>query len=333
MGFFSRMKYDGEDKETTTKPIKDEQEDSGIESKEELGEENSVENIFTEEDDITPEDIHEAKEADTKEDANTLDSSSDESLDNDIVGHPMDIDADNSVTTATASGGSIDKQVKEMKDITKKIQTVKEEYDMLIISLMTVKKDLNEQRAEKDMLENKCNVLKLKVAESKETDKKDAASLEKKKREVATIEDKIKQAELKYKEITENIAKEQHMLSIIIKQQTQVKKELDEAESRLYNANEELNRKERFEDTSILTPQEKGIIQDTVTDVGPDKKGHNVRSYASVIEAASTVVGSLKSKLTKTQKELETVQTLLEKERDEHAKTRQTLDEFLQKNQ
>jgi len=46
---------------------------------------------------------------------------------------------------------------------------------------------------------------------------------------------------------------------------------------------------------------------------------------AGVIEAASAVVGSLKSKLNMTQKELEVIQLLLEKEREEHEKTKQKL--------
>ena len=41
-----------------------------------------------------------------------------------------------------------------------------------------------------------------------------------------------------------------------------------------------------------------------------------------VIEAASVVVGSLKSKLTTTQKELEKIQGLLEEERKAHEKTK-----------
>ena len=49
------------------------------------------------------------------------------------------------------------------------------------------------------------------------------------------------------------------------------------------------------------------------------------KNNASVIEAASIVVGSLKSKLSTTQKELEEIQGLLEEERKAHKKTRQEL--------
>ena len=105
----------------------------------------------------------------------------------------------------------------------------------------------------------------------------------------------------------------------IRKQYAEAQKELEEANSRLYNAKQELEKKDRFEDTSILTPKEKEFIQG-------DK--NNKKESAGVIEAASVVVGSIKSKLNMTQKELETVQTLLEKEREEHQKTRKELEEL-----
>ena len=47
-----------------------------------------------------------------------------------------------------------------------------------------------------------------------------------------------------------------------------------------------------------------------------------------MIEAASVVVGSLKSKLSTTQKELESIQLQLEKEIEEHKKTRNELEKL-----
>ena len=93
-------------------------------------------------------------------------------------------------------------------------------------------------------------------------------------------------------------------------------KELDEANSRLYNTKKELDEKDQFQNTSILTPKEK-----------KDVKGENTseKTNAGIIEAASVVVGSLKSKLTTTQKKLEQIQGLLEEEREAHKKTRQEL--------
>ena len=60
----------------------------------------------------------------------------------------------------------------------------------------------------------------------------------------------------------EEITKGQTTLHGIRKQQVEVGKELDEANSRLYNAKQELDEKENFQDTSILTPKEKKKSQE-----------------------------------------------------------------------
>jgi len=87
----------------------------------------------------------------------------------------------------------------------------------------------------------------------------------------------------------------------------------------LYNAKEELEKKDHFEDTSILTPSEKEFIEG---------ENNDTKSSAGIIEAASAVVGSLKSKLNTTLKELETVQSLLEKEKEDHEKTKKDLEKL-----
>jgi len=70
---------------------------------------------------------------------------------------------------------------------------------------------------------------------------------------------------------------------------------------------------------SVLTPKERKFIQG---------EGSNQKGSAGILEAASAVVGSLKSKLNMAQKELEAVQLLLEKERKEHEKTKQKLEKL-----
>jgi len=52
------------------------------------------------------------------------------------------------------------------------------------------------------------------------------------------------------------------------------------------------------------------------------------KNSSGIIEAASAVVGSLKSKLNMTLKELETVQSLLEKEREAHEETKKDLEKL-----
>ena len=120
-------------------------------------------------------------------------------------------------------------------------------------------------------------------------------------------------------ELKKQIEQEKSSLHSIRKQQIEVEKELDEANSRLYNAKEELEKKDHFEDTSILTSSEKEFI------TGETNDGKN---SAGIIEAASAVVGSLKSKLNMALKELETVQSLLEKEREGHEETKKELEKI-----
>jgi cob(I)alamin adenosyltransferase len=99
-------------------------------------------------------------------------------------------------------------------------------------------------------------------------------------------------------------------------QQSQTQKELEEITSRLYNAKQELG---SSENTSVLTNKEKEFIEKEIAKK-PETK--------SIIEAASAVAASLKSKLNKTEKELEAIQQLLEKERQEHEITKEKLEEL-----
>ena len=173
----------------------------------------------------------------------------------------------------------------EITKISEKIQTVKEEYDTTVSNLMLVKKEFNQKKMELDTVQ----------------------------REYREIREKIKNAQqIKDTKSINDFNKTEKEF----KQQIEVGKELDEANSRLYNAKEELDKKDQFQDTSILTPKEKKEIKGNTL---------NEKANAGVIEAASVVVGSLKSKLNITQKELEQIQGLLEEEREAHKKTRQEL--------
>ena len=208
-------------------------------------------------------------------------------------------------------------KLEQLDDISEKIVTVKEEYDSTVGSLMLVKKELNQKNMELD-------IIKREYRETKEKNKKaelikgseSIDEFKKTKGDHSKIKEEIDEFTIKHEEIKEQIAQEQATLHNIKKQQVEVEKELEEANSRLYNAKEELDKKDTFEDTSILTPSEKEFI-------GVDDK--NQKSSAGIIEAASAVVGSLKSKLNTTQKELDAIQTLLEKEREEHKNTRKEL--------
>jgi len=213
----------------------------------------------------------------------------------------------------------------ELDEITQRITTVKEEYDSTVGSLMVVKKELNQKKMELDITQREYRETREKSKKAELIkDSKSVEKFNKTEGDHSKIKEELDQFTKKHDEIKEQIEKEQATLHNIKKQQVEVEKELDEANSRLYNAKQELDKKDTFEDPSILTTSEKEFI-------GIDNK--NQKSSAGVIEAASVVVGSLKSKLNTTLKELETVQSLLEKERAEHEKTKKDLENIKQTTQ
>ena len=205
----------------------------------------------------------------------------------------------------------------EITKITEKIQTVKEEYDTTVTNLMLIKKEFNQKKMELDIVQREHRETREKIKNAQQIkDTKTIDEFNKTENNFKKIKEELDKITKEHKQMKEEIVKGQTTLHGIRKQQVEVGKELDEANSRLYNAKQELDEKENFQDTSILTPKEKKEI----TGNNPVEKNN-----ASVIEAASIVVGSLKSKLSTAQKELEGIQGLLEEEREAHKKTRQEL--------
>ena len=214
----------------------------------------------------------------------------------------------------------------EINEITQKIQTVKEEYDEIVSNLMLVKKEHNQKRMELDIILREYKEVKEKIKNSEQIkDSKSINQFKKTEEDLITIKDNLKNTKEKleekineYDEIAKKITKEQSILHNIKKQQLESEKELEEANSRLYNAKIELEQKDQFQETEVLSLKEKEFIEGN----------NNIQSSAGVIEAASVVVGSLKSKLSTTQKELESIQLQLEKEMEEHKKTRNELEKL-----
>ena len=205
----------------------------------------------------------------------------------------------------------------EITKISEKIQTVKEEYDTTVSNLMLVKKEFNQKKMELDTDQREHREIREKIKNAQQIkDTKSINEFNKTEKEFKKIKEELDEMIKEQEGIKNEIVKGQTTLHGIRKQQIEVGKELDEANSRLYNAKEELDKKDQFQDTSILTPKEKKEIKDNTA---------NEKANAGVIEAASVVVGSLKSKLNITQKELEQIQGLLEEEREAHKKTRQEL--------
>jgi len=205
----------------------------------------------------------------------------------------------------------------ELNEIIQKIKTVKEEYNYIISNLMVVKKEINQKKMELDVVLRDHRRISEKIKNFEQiNDSKDGNEFNKTKENFLKMKQELDKVKKEHQVINEQILQKQSLLHNVKNQQIEYEKELDEARTRLYNAKEELENKDYFQDTSILSKKEKKFIQ------GDDS---NQKSTARVIEAASAVVGSLKSKLNMTQKELESLQLLLENEREEHEKTKKEL--------
>ena len=213
----------------------------------------------------------------------------------------------------------------EITKIAEKIETVKTEYDTTVSNLMSIKKEFNQKKMELDIVQREYRETREKIKNSQQIkDTKSINEFNKTEKEFKKIKEELDKMTKEHEKIKNEITKGQTNLHGIRKQQVEVGKELDEANSRLYNAKEELNKKEKFQDTSVLTPKEKKDMK---------VESQTSKNSAGVIEAASIVVGSLKSKLTTAQKELEQIQGLLEEEREAHKKTRQELMKIKSKTQ
>jgi len=213
----------------------------------------------------------------------------------------------------------------EITKITEKIETVKSEYDTTVSNLMSIKKEFNQKKMELDVVQREYRETREKIKNSQQIkDTKSINEFNKTEKEFKKIKEELDKMTKEHEKNKNEITNGQTSLHGKRKQQVEVGNELDEANSRLYNAKEELNKKEKFQDTSVLTPKEKKDMK---------VESQTSKNSAGVIEAASIVVGSLKSKLTTAQKELEQIQGLLEEEREAHKKTRQELMKIKSKTQ
>ncbi len=207
----------------------------------------------------------------------------------------------------------------ELDSILEKIQTVKEEYNITVNNVMEVKKELNQKKMELDVIKREHSEILVKIKNSDQIkDKKSIDEFNKTKENMIKMDKEFTELQDQHKKINEQIKKDQAELHGIKKQQIESEKQLEVANSRLYNASAELQKKNKFQDADILTPKEREFIQ------GEQKS----KNTSGIIEAASAVVGSLKSKLNTTQKELEAIQLQLEKERELHAKAKKEIDQL-----
>jgi chromosome segregation ATPase len=209
-----------------------------------------------------------------------------------------------------------------IENITKKLQSVKEEYDIATSNLMSVKKESNQKKMELDTIYLEYKNIKSKISDADERFNKNKKSIE----ELNKVESNLTKMKMElekivkeHDQIKEKTVESQSSLHEIHTQQIQAQKELEEINSRRYNAKQVDLQQGDINEIGVFTSKEKEFIE-----------GENAgkKEIKGIIEAASAVVGSLKSKLSMAEKEIETVQILLEKERSAHIQTKNELEKL-----
>lgn len=234
-------------------------------------------------------------------------------------------------------------QIRNEEDIAQRIQKVKEEYGVSVKSLMETKRELNQRRDEMSATKASLERLRAEVDEKRKLRTKIEAETAEKKKELARAQTQVEEALLSHGELEKKISEGQHTLSVIKTQQAETERELEEINARLYNAREELSKQEQFPEPGALSSTERAFIQGGTEsaagqetpgaapgqDAPQSQQGGESRRYAGVVEAASVVVASLKSKLGMMQKELEAAQLMLEQERARHEATKRKLESLM----
>ena len=234
-------------------------------------------------------------------------------------------------------------QVGNEEDIAQRIEKVKEEYGASVKSLMETKRELNQKKDEMSATKASLERLRAETDEKQKLRAKTEAETAEKKKELARVQARVEEALLSHGELEKKISAGQHTLSVLKTQQAETERELEEINARLYNAREELSRQEQFPEPGALSSAERAFIQGgTGSAAGqetpgaapgrdapqPRQEGESQR-YAGVVEAASVVVASLKSKLGLMQKELEAAQLMLDQERARHEDTKRKLESLM----
>ncbi len=138
-------------------------------------------------------------------------------------------------------------------------------------------------------------------------------------RVLSGIKEEVRKAREEREKAREQAEQERKTLSTVKREQMKAREELEETNAMLYNAKEDMDKKTKVQGTGPLTVREKEFIHGGSTDQ---------RGSAGIIEAASAVVSSLKSKLKAAQDKIDSAQALLEEEREKHKKTKQKLESF-----
>ncbi len=212
-------------------------------------------------------------------------------------------------------------QTEYLQSISKKLADVKKEYDEAVGKLIFVKKDLIQKKKDMDSLNTLSSIAK-NTTTSQQNEK---IYSEKIKKEKIILEDIKSQINKEKKEMEEIKERKADSLSEI----EQIKREHHITESRLKTVFTQI-KKSQEELENIETKKQK-IVDEITTikntnQITNKKSNDQSKESKHVIEAASVVIASMKNKVSIAEKEIKTIQHILEKERNDHQATKKQLE-------
>lgn len=220
----------------------------------------------------------------------------------------------------------------KLDEITSRLASVKEEYDSIVGNLMSVKREYNEKKSALESINQEYQKIKSEIEQNEsklQQSKNVSENILKSQKNIEDLKKEESKIKEEYEKIKQKITESQTTLHEIKNQQIQSQTELDEINSKIYNAREELRNlpSELNPDTdSSFSKTEKLLIERELADTKKNESNN-------VIEAASAIVASLKSKLNSKEHELLAIQQLLQKERDAHNETKNQLEQLKQSSQ
>ena len=229
----------------------------------------------------------------------------------------------------------------ELSAIEQKIKAVREEYDGIVGKLMLIKKELNQKRTQLAAAEREYGEIRDRIKKTGQHARDSGQAGDASGKALSKTRHDLEDARREHDGLRRRVAQEQAALDGIMSRQAQARADLEGIMSRQAQARADPEGMGSAPVQRGAGPEDPEAGGDGDGDGAPAAAGapgtdpadgsapgggaDGKKSAAAVIEAASAVVGSLKSRLSATQKELEAVQALLSEERAEHEKTRREL--------
>lgn len=205
--------------------------------------------------------------------------------------------------------GSILEKTRQLEETASRLAEVKKEYDCAVSDLMAVKKEANEEKNTVESLQRQQRVARTRIKEAQDRYKQEAGKIT-----------EIEKASARLQQIKNDIA-------LGAKNREDIQKEIAYAQAKLSDTD---TRRVGAEDQYQAILEKINGAKSTLhkTQPAPQKTDGSPKN---IVEAASTVVASMRTKLDAAQKETEVVKQMLAKEREEHKLTKDKLDKIKSK--